>query len=780
MRQSLPIPSTSLVGRDLELAATATSMRREDVRLLTLTGPPGIGKTRLALAAAAVLHREFVDGVYFVNLAPVSDADLVLPTIAHTIGHRPASARPLIQELQDYLANRRVLLVLDNFEQVVAAAPAIAELLEAAQGVKILVTSRELLRIAAEHNFPVPPLPLPPVLADQGTPRTLAVLPPERLSGYAAVQLFVARAVALHPDFVLTPDNALIVAGICCRLDGLPLAIELAAARVRHISVSEIYARLTNPLQILTDGTRDLPLRQRTLRNTIAWSYNLLADDEKRLLSRLAVFRGGCSLEAAETVGGSEAPGAVFDALASLVDKSLVQRIEPPDGTARFILLAVIHEYAREQLVEGGELEDLSRSHALYFAELAERAEVEMRRAQQKIWFHLLETEIDNLRAALAWSVGSDIALGIRIISGTLLHWHIYGRQDEGIRWTQQLLASIDEAPKGQQARLLRSAAHLISYRDTSAAIQLGRQAVAVARSHGDKAQLAWALYGLGALTPPTVDEQDSLPGSLAEAEALFRELEDKPGLAHVLNSIGEFARVRGEDERAWRAYAASLDIFAQLGDRRAEYTLLYNLGFIAQHEGDHREAIRLLRRSLELCQELGVPAEVARELLALAGSLGVVGDPAGAARLFGAADAFLQQSGALLDPDDLPEHERNLGIVRAALGDEHFDVTWAEGAAMALEEAAEYACAAADAALSTASGSGLARVPAAGDALTRREREVAHLIADGLSNRDIAAALVVTERTIEGHVSNILGKLGFHSRTQIAAWVVANLRVSF
>ena len=258
MRQSLPIPSTSLVGRDLEVAAAANSLRRDDVRLLTLTGPPGIGKTRLALAAAAVLHREFVDGVHFVNLAPVSDADLVLPTIAHTMGHRPASVRPLIQELQDYLANRRVLLVLDNFEQVIAAAPAVAELLQAAQGVKILVTSRELLRIAAEHNFPVPPLPLPPVLADQGAPRTLAVLPPERLSGYAAVKLFVARAAALHPGFVLTPDNALIVAGICCRLDGVPLAIELAAAHVRHIPASEIYARLANPLQILTGGTTRL------------------------------------------------------------------------------------------------------------------------------------------------------------------------------------------------------------------------------------------------------------------------------------------------------------------------------------------------------------------------------------------------------------------------------------------------------------------------------------------------------------------------------------------
>lgn len=779
MRQSLPIPSTSLFGRDLEVAAAANTLQRADVRLLTLTGPPGIGKTRLVLAVANELSKEFTHGVYFVDLAPVSDANLVIPTIAQTIGLRPASARPLIQELGDHLARGRVLLVLDNFEQVIDAAPAVAELLQAAHGVNILVTSRELLRIAAEHNFPVPPLSLPPVLADQGTPRTLAALSPERLSSYAAVQLFVTRAAALRPDFALTHDNALIVAGICCRLDGLPLAIELAAARVRHIPASEIYMRLSNPLQILTDGTRDLPLRQRTLRNTIAWSCNLLADGEKRLLSRLAIFRGGCALEAVEAVCGDESPAAILDELASLVDKSLVQRIENPGGAARYVLLAVIHEYACEQLAAGDGLDAMGRRHAHYFAELAERAEVEMRRAQQKTWFHLLQTEIDNLRGALAWSVANDITLGIRIISGTLLYWHIYGRQDEGIRWIQSLLARIDEAPKTHQVRLLRSAAHLVSYRDNSAAVQLGRQAVVAARSQGDKAQLGWALYGLGALEPPAADEPDMLPGHLAEAEALFGELEDQAGLAHVLNSIGEFARVRGEDERAWRAYAASLGIFEQLGDRRAEYTLLYNLGFIAQHTGDHREAIRLLRRSLSLCQELGVPAEVARELLALAGSLGVVGDTAGAARLFAAADACLKQSGALLDPDDLPEHERNIGFLRAALGSDRFDAAWAEGQAMALDEAAAFACTAADTALSPGPDPGIARGRDTYDGLTRREREVAQLIAEGLSNREIAAALVVTERTVEGHVSNILGKLGFHSRTQISAWVAAGTRFS-
>ena len=281
------------------------------------------------------------------------------------------------------------------------------DLLQGTLHLKVLVTSRELLRVSGEHNFPVPPLPLPPVLTAQGAPRTLASLPPERLSDYEAVQLFVQRAVALQPDFTLTPDNALIVAGICCRLDGLPLAIELAAARVRHLPPQEIYDRLENRLHVLTQGARDLPLRQRTLRAAIEWSYNLLDSSERLLLVRLAGFRGGCSLAAVEAVCGEDLSTEVFDGLASLVDKSLVQRKETSEGEARFVLLEMIHEYAREQLQASGELEMLRRQHAVYFGELAERAETELRLAHQKYWFHLLETEIDNLRAALEWSLES-------------------------------------------------------------------------------------------------------------------------------------------------------------------------------------------------------------------------------------------------------------------------------------------------------------------------------------------------------------------------------------
>ena len=767
---NLPIPPTPLIGRRHEVATAADLLRREDVRVITLTGPPGIGKTRLATEIANRLLTKFADGVYFINLAPIADANLVMPTVAYTLGLRQDTDGPLVEELKNFLVNQRVLLVLDNFEHVVQAAPALTDLLQGTLHLKLLVTSRELLRISGEHNFPVPPLPLPPVLTDQMAPRALASLPPERLSDYEAVQLFVQRAVALQPDFALTPDNALVVAGICCRLDGLPLAIELAAARVRHLPPQEIYDRLANRLHLLTGGARDLPPRQRTLRTAIEWSYHLLDSSERLLFARLAVFRGGCSLEAVEAVCG-EGSMEVFDGLASLVDKSLIQRKETSEGEARFVLLEMIHEYAREQIQASGELETLRRQHAVYFGALAERAEPELRLAHQKYWFHLLDMEIDNLRAALEWSLESnDVTVGIRMMSGTYLYWILYSRQDEGIHWTKQLLARLDEVAPEYQIRLLRSAAPLIAYRELEAANQVARQAVAIARDYGDKRQIGWALWALST----TLLGDSEAEALTQEALALFQELGDQPGLGLVFNSIGERARLSGDDARARSAYEESLAIAERTGDTRRQYYVLFNLAFIAQHEGDHQEAIRLLLRSLALCQDIGVKTDVAQELLALAGSLGALGEPMRAAHLFGAAHAFLERSGTLIDPSDQPEHDRNIAFVRAQLGEAAFEAAWAEGQAMTFDQAVAHA--------QTASVSNAPRSPLRldtqsqpPDGLTRRELEVARLIAEGKSNREIADAFVIAERTVEGHVSNILSKLGFRSRTQVSIWVNEN-----
>lgn len=767
---NLPIPPTPLIGRQTEAAAAAALLRREEVRFLTLTGPPGVGKTRLAIEIANRLLTRFPDGIYFINLAPITESQLVMPTIAHEVGLRQLTDRPHIQDLNDFLANKRVLLVLDNFEQVIEAAPALVDLLQAAGHIKLLVTSRELLRVSSEYNYPVRPLPLPPVLADQTTPRALASLSPERLSDYEAVQLFVQRAAALQPDFALTLDNALIVAGICCRLDGLPLAIELAAARIRHLPPQEIYDRLANRLHLLTSGARDLPLRQRTLRTAIDWSFKLLDSSERRLFMRLVVFRGGCSLEAAEAVCGDALAIEVFDGLASLVDKSLVQQKETPEGEARFGLLEMIREYAHEQLQTSGELETLRRQHAIYFGELAERAETALRLAHQKTWFHSLEADIDNLRAALEWSLEhGDITVGMQIMSGTFLYWILYGRQDEGIYWTQRLLARINEATQEYQIRLLRTAALLLTYRDVPAANALAQRSVAAARDYGDKRQLAWSLWALST-TLAVSSETEALT---QEALALFRDVGDQHGLGLALNSIGERARLSGDDQRARSAYEESLAIAERTGDTRRQYYVLFNLAFVAQHEGNHQEAIRVLRRSLALCQDIGVATDVAQELLALAGSLGALGQPAKAARLFGAAYTFLQRSSALIDPSDQPEHDRNIARVRDQLGERAFEAAWAEGSNMSLDQAVAHATSDADAPPIHLARSDTASEPPGG--LTRRELDVALLIADGKSNREIADTLVITERTVEGHVSNILSKLSFRSRTQVSIWVNEN-----
>jgi predicted ATPase/DNA-binding CsgD family transcriptional regulator len=766
---NLPLPLTSLVGREHELAGVARLLRQGDVRLLSLIGPPGIGKTRLAIAAAASLLPEFAHGVYFVDLAPLSDASMVLPTLARTLGLRPGNGQPLMPELVQLLAGRRVLLVLDNFEHVIQAALAITELLQATAQLKLLVTSRELLHLSADHSFPVPPLSLPPVLTDQGPPRTLALLPPEQLSTYNAVQLFVQRAAALQPDFVLTPENALIVAGICCRLDGLPLAIELAAARVRHISLQNIYDRLEQRLPILTGGAHDLPLRQRTLRTAIQWSYDLLDGSERLLLARLAVFRGGCSLEAVEAVCEGSLTVGAFDGLTSLVDKSLLQQKERSGGEARFFLLEMIHEFAYEQLTASGELAILRRRHAVYYAELADRAEPELRLANQKYWFHLLETEIANMRAALEWSLEcGDVTSASRMISGTYLYWIVYARQDEGIQWAQRLLARIDEIAPEHQIRFLRSAALFIIYRDQEAARRLAQRAVAAARADGDKREIGWSLWALST-TLPSGPEAEAVT---QEALVLLREVGDQPGLGLVYNSVGERARLSGDHARARGAYEQSLAFAEATGDARRQYYVLYNLAFVAQREGDHYEALRAIRRSLALCQDLGVPTDVIQELLALAGSLGALGEPLRAAQLFGAAHAFLQRSGTLIDPSDQPEHERNMASVRARLGEAAFEAAWAEGQAMTFDQAVAYAQSAFDAGNLSAPHPQLAKAFHSANDLTRRERDVALRVAEGKSNRAIAEELVITERTVEGHVSNILAKRGFRSRAQIAAWV--------
>ena len=434
-RNNLPLQPTPLIGREKEVSEVCDLLRHDETRLLTLTGPGGTGKTRLALQAAADLLDDFPDGTFFAPLATLTEAELFLPAVAETLGVREIGEQPLAETLKDYLRERRMLLLLDNFEQVLGAAPTVTELLAGAPGLKVLATSRAPLGLYGEHEFPVPPLTLP----DLERPPPL-----ERLTQYEAVGLFLERARALKPDFTITNESAPAVAEICVRLDGLPLAIELAAARIKMLPPRAMLQRLTSRLKLLTGGARDLPERQRTLRATIEWSFALLDQGEQLLFARLAVFSGGRTLEAIEAICDSEGDLGVeaFDGISSLLDKSLLRQEEGPDGEPRFVMLETVHEFTREKLQGSGEAEEIRRAHAEYFLILAEEADPELRGPHQLEWLERLEAEHENMRAALSWaSERKEVEVALRLGGALGWFWSMRGYQSEGRRWLEEALA---------------------------------------------------------------------------------------------------------------------------------------------------------------------------------------------------------------------------------------------------------------------------------------------------------------------------------------------------
>ncbi len=458
-KHNLPAETTHFIGRQRELADLTRML--ETVRLVTLVGPPGTGKTRLSLHVAQAMTAAFPDGVYFVALAPISDPARVTNTIAASIGVNEAQAQPLIETLKRVLRDSHMLLILDNFEHLLPAAPHVSELLSAAPHLKVLATSREPLHLYGEHEYAVQPLALPDI----------EHIDPQALAACESTALFRQHARAVQADFEITPENALDVAQICLRLEGLPLAIELAAARSKLLTPQALLARLDNRLDALTGSRRDLPLHQQTLRRTIDWSYNLLNDDEKRLFARLAVFRGGCSLEAIEAVCAKDLPVDVFDGLESLMNKSLIQQKELPTGEPRFIMLETLHEYAWERLEASGEGHSLRQLHAAYFVELSERAESELRLAHQRKWFQLLDTEYENMRAVLKWaSGGGDAALGVRLAGALYLFWYAYGYHTEGQHWTKLMLTRLDGVPAPYHPKLFIAAGHITMLYDLETA----------------------------------------------------------------------------------------------------------------------------------------------------------------------------------------------------------------------------------------------------------------------------------------------------------------------
>jgi predicted ATPase/DNA-binding CsgD family transcriptional regulator len=682
-KHNLPTQVTSFVGREREMAEIGHLLAT--ARVLTLTGPPGTGKTRLALEVAAQTLDRFKDGTFLVDLAPIADPQLLLGKIAQTLGVREITGQPLAETLKAYLREKRLLLLLDNFEQIIAAAPLVGDLLSALPGLKVLATSREALRIYAEQEYQVPPLALPDIRHVEPLPTWLH---------YEAVQLFTQRAQAVKPDFAITAANVAAVAEICVRLDGLPLAIELAAARSKLLSPEMMRMRLESRLGTLVSGPRDLPARLRTLRGTLDWSYELLDEGEKSLLARLTVFQGGRTLEAAEMVCGPGLPVAVLDGLESLLNKSLLRQREDPEGQPRFYMLETVREYAREKLEESGEADELRSRHAEYFVGLAEQAEPQLRGADQGYWCARLRSEHDNLRNALAWALaGARVEWGLRLVGALRDFWYYEGHIAEGLRWTQRALEEAGDAPAALRAKALNTAGWLaFAQGDNQRGKVWNGQALSLYRELGDKVNTAWALVFLGAHSLGSPDEYRNSIALSAEGLALFRSLDHQPGMAQALNGLGEAARLDGDYERAAEAYEECLAISRAIGDKQREAIMLGNLGYIAQHRGDYERAEALSKAALALLWERQSAYLIAFALATLAGPVTAKGDPERAARLLGASAALFEALGTGPQPVDQPEIDQYIAALRTQLDGARFGAAWAEGRALSLDEAVSYA----------------------------------------------------------------------------------------
>ncbi|MHB9091810.1 MAG: LuxR C-terminal-related transcriptional regulator [Chloroflexota bacterium] len=678
-RHNLPTPTAPFIGREIEIAELTQLLNLH--RLVTLTGTGGIGKTRLALHLAAEVAEGFSDGVYFVDLAPISDDALVAKAIARALGVMENPSEPLPNTLVRVLAQREMLLVIDNFEHVITAAPLLSVLLSASPRLKVLVTSRESLRLVGEQEYPVPPLSLP----------AEGVASAQSVSQSEAGALFTQQARMVMPRFTVSADNAPAIAGICARLGGLPLAIELAAGRCKLLTPKRLLERLKatggeSPLHTLAGGWRDAPPRLRTMRASIEWSYDLLDRDEQALFERSSVFRGGWSLEATEAVCGEGLSIDVFDGLASLVDKSLVQQVEPRGGEARFVMLELIHEYARERLEASGEGETLRRRHATYFVETAERAEPELRLAGYDYWCDRFEVEMDNLRAVLEWALGDgDVTLGVRLAGALCLFWYGKGHHVEAIRWSKALLGRLDEVPADYHPRFLVTTGHMAWMYDLDEARRLFAKALDTARTLGDKAQTAWALTFLGY---SSMREPQAAMSLTEEGLAVFRSLEHKPGVAQALNMVGEIARVQGDDSRARRAYEDCLAVLRETGEARRTCYIYNSLAYLAEHEGDHQRALYLGREVLLIAQARGDRHEMAQVLMSFAGAVGALGQPQRAARLLASGEVALERMGALSQPSDKPEYERTLAALRAQIGEPALQAALHEGRQIPLEQA--------------------------------------------------------------------------------------------
>ncbi|GHO99732.1 hypothetical protein KSF_097800 [Reticulibacter mediterranei] len=816
-RSSFPVPLTSFIGREQEIATICALLRRPEVRLLSLVGTGGVGKTRLSLQVAACLRKDFADQIYFVSLMETSNPNLVIPTIARTLGLEEAGGRPLLEHVQAFLKERRMLLLLDNFEQVVEAAPMLADLLSACPDLKVLATSRAVLHISGEHTFSVPPLALPdaasqPIMED--------------IDRYPAITLFSERARAVLPEFLLNKENSAVVAEICIHLDGLPLAIELAAPRLKVLSPTMLLERLSHRLQVLTHGMRDAPTRQQTLLNTLEWSYRLLNPSEQQLFRFLSIFVGGCTLPALEEsweLAGHMQNERLLEGVTSLHDKSMLYRANREAEEPRLLLLRTVREYGLQCLTLAGELEQAQWAHAIYYLRLAEEAEPELKGPQPRPWLERLQREHDNLREALCFFIaqgetnrGTEMAQ--RMGKALERFWIIGGHVKEGRDLLELALKSKQKVSAPIRGYALCILSALARYQgDFQAAVAACEESLSIFRDLGDPVGIAESLYRLGFVAWMRGDaatarsyygesltvaqgeqcrdvrsetlycfanlaffERDtSLARRLIEESLeLSRALDDSNNIAAALSLFGWVVLLQGDVAAARALQEESLIAVRALGNQRGIAHTLGALAEIAYGMGDFEQACTYYEESLTIILKLDDRWILAIYLEGLARADAALGEMIRAVQILSAVDVLRRVIGASMTaPLTKDVRERTLAMLHERLGERAFAAAWAEGQTMSPEQAiAARHRAPRVAALPLVEkrpAMKLLRERSLHDDLTPRERDVLRLVAQGLTDVQVAEQLVISPRTVNFHLTSIYRKLQISSRSAATRYVL-------
>jgi predicted ATPase/DNA-binding CsgD family transcriptional regulator len=808
-RHNLPSQATSFVGRTAELAELR-SLVSGGSRLVTISGPGGIGKSRLALQLAAGELDGAGAGVWLVELAPLADPELVARTVAAVLQVREGPGRPVLDAIVDAVGDRPLLVVLDNAEHVLGAAAKLAEaMMRSCPRAFLLVTSREPLGISGEHVFRVPSLPVPP--ADLAAP--------DQLAAFESVQLFAERASMRRQGFALNDANAAAVAAVCIRLDGIPLALELAAARLGSLSVPEISSRLDQRFRLLTGGSRTALPRHQTLRALIDWSYDLLNPEEQTVADRLSVFAGGWTLEAAEAVisAGDTGEWQVLDHLAALVDKSLVQA-EEIHGSTRYRMLETVRQYAAERLASrpGSGLDETCAAHRDHYLALVETADGHLRGRHEAVWLDRLEVEFDNVRAALAFSIADPGSAepGLRLAAGLRWFCNMRGHGGEVLEALHVLLERPDSRmPTRTRARALTESCHLLNnFGDDSAVPSMAGEAIGIARGLADGAitadalsQLCWFRFLHGDLPAALAQigeavvlarsagdsrliaeilgrravfkgEADDVGAALADQEealALSRAAGDNYRLAITLANLGVRELAAGE-LRAARAHLQEASMLAdKLGYQHLSAGLRENLGFVNLIDNDPRNARRLFLDSLDTARITGLKPHVRGPLLGLALAAGADGDPVIAATLHGIADEQFEQAGRALAAIEAGLRDRDHAQLRAALGDDAFEVAYRHGRALSEADAVALATAAAEPDPLIAPATGQAMAGSSAGLLSEREREIVALLAGGATDAQIAERLFLSVNTVRSHLERIRDKTGARRRAELVRYAI-------